>query len=212
VLVEGQTEETFVKKILVPEFWQRGLHFTPVILKTKRVPGRGHFRGGILPYSKVTADVRRLLNDRSAVCITTMLDLYGLPEDFPGNVQGERGVNKALVLERAFGDDVGDPRFLPYLQVHEFEALLFSDPIKFGVAFPPHVPNRVSAVAQDFASPEDINETPDGAPSKRIASIVGSSHYQKPFHGSLIASEISLGTIRSKCPHFDHWMTQLEHL
>ena len=96
-----------------------------------------------------------------------------------------------------------------YIQLHEFEALLFSDPQGFLEAFP----DKASAVAQlaairaQFPGPEDIDNDPLTAPSKRILNIL--PDYQKPVAGLLIAQKIGLDVIRAECGHFDQWFTRL---
>lgn len=117
-----------------------------------------------------------------------------------------------MELEQGLLEDIGDNKLIPYIQVHEFEALLFSDASKFSYAFPEAQAQQLSETARQFVSPEDINETPQGAPSKRISSIVGDNQYQKTLHGPIIALEISLEVIREKCPHFDQWLYTLENI
>ena len=38
------------------------------------------------------------------------------------------GKEQATVLERRLSEEIGDPRFVRYLQVHEYEALVLVDP------------------------------------------------------------------------------------
>src|ERR1043166_6292420 len=84
ILVEGQTEERFVKDVLGPAFFARNLFFHPTILVTKRVKSGSSFQGGVTSFAKFKKDALRLLNTGGPVMITTMLDYYGLPSDFPG--------------------------------------------------------------------------------------------------------------------------------
>ena len=84
VLVEGQTEERFVKDVLCPHLWARGVDATPKVATTKHVKRGPDFKGGITDYQKVENDLRRLLGDSDAVSVTTFIDYYGLPADFPG--------------------------------------------------------------------------------------------------------------------------------
>ncbi len=132
ILVEGQTEETFVREVLAPHLLARNVALTPTILATRRVKSGGHFKGGATSYAKVQGDLHRLLKDTGAERITTMLDYYGLPDDFPGLTDRPTGTCYQRVehVERAFQADIAHPRFLPYLALHEFEALLFTDPAR----------------------------------------------------------------------------------
>jgi hypothetical protein len=83
ILVEGQTEELFIKEHLSPYLAARGLFLEkPVILPTKKLSGQPFFKGGITSYRQVRNSLRNLLNDSNARLITTMLDYYGLPDDF----------------------------------------------------------------------------------------------------------------------------------
>jgi hypothetical protein len=84
VLVEGQTEETFVRDVLTAHLAAFDVHPNPVLLKTKRVKSGGAFRGGVTSTEQVIGDVRRLLGDKGAAAVTTMIDYYALPDDFPG--------------------------------------------------------------------------------------------------------------------------------
>lgn len=132
ILVEGQTEETFVRDVLAPHFITRNVALTPKILVTRRVKSGGHFKGGVVNYAQVKRELHLLLADTGAERITTMLDYYGLPEDFPGLAGRPSGTCYQRVehVERAFQADIAHPRFLPYLALHEFEALLFTEPAR----------------------------------------------------------------------------------
>jgi hypothetical protein len=209
-LVEGQTEETFIKELLAPHLREHGVYITPIILQT-----RSGYKGGLVNYDHVIRDLRNLFPDQSAD-VTTMFDLYRLPNKFPGYGKATgQGAEKATFLEQKFAEDVhrrfgvGPNRFIPYFQVHEFEALLFSAPQAFGLYFPTAV-HALEAIAAQFSSPEDIDETETGAPSKRITAIVGENAYEKLWHGPLIAMEITLEVMRAKCPHFNRWLSELE--
>ena len=209
LLVEGQTEETFVREVLVPQYASSQLYLTPILLSTS--PG---FKGGVTSYAKVKPQIMRLCRqDRDAV-VTTMIDLYALPRDFPGRLDSAypsngSGAQKALFLEGRLASNIAERNFMPFIMAHEFEALLFSDPDKFGDwADSAYVVERLRSIAASVPSPEDINDTPQRAPSKRIVSEMPS--YEKTFHGPLIAAEIGLSVLRQRCGHFSAWLTQLE--
>ena len=103
-------------------------------------------------------------------------------------------------------------RWLPHVQKHEFEGLLFSDVDVFAtpIDFPCNCVAALRAVRDQFATPEDINDSSQTAPSKRIAGII--PRYSKVVHGPMLAVEIGLQVIRAECPGFDAWMTRLESL
>jgi hypothetical protein len=208
LLVEGQTEEVFVRELLQPHYLRMGLYMTPIIVSTS--PG---YKGGMSSYAKVRPQIERLCLQDSAAWITTMFDLYALPTDFPGKslaVHGS-GQQKAQYLERQMAADISLRNFLPYVQVHEFEALLFSQAEKFSEwTDNPNTVAGLVSVAKAHISPEDINDSPHTAPSKRVVAAMPA--YQKTFHGPLIACEIGLDVMRAACPHFDEWLKKLEQL
>lgn len=213
ILCEGQTEETFVQRILVPHLRQFDKIIIPKGLVTKKVKSGREFQGGITSYARIRRDVLNLLRDTNAVCVTTMLDYYGLPKDFPGKptLQGHTPYERVTYLEDAFRRDINHPRFLPFLMLHEFEALLFVQPDTIlDVLTLPSSPNPWANEIAGYNSPEEINEGVQTHPSARIQRHVHG--YRKPLHGPLIVERIGLHSIRSRCPHFDAWLKTLEDL
>jgi len=213
ILVEGQTEERFVKDVLGPEFWGKELYFHPTILVTKRVKDGPNFKGGVTSFAKFENDARRLLQSAGNVLVTTLLDYYRLPTDFPGmSSRPWRGtpVQRVIHVERAIGDHFKSPgNFLPFLALHEFEAWLFSSPSELPrVMTEPRKQSEFEAIRASVDTPEDINERPDFAPSKRIEALFPA--YKKTLHGPTAAGRIGLEKIRSECPHFDGWLKRLE--
>ncbi len=213
VLAEGPTEERFIKEALNPHLQPRQLFLQPVIVATKRVNAGGKFKGGVPSYEKVRKEVLRLLGDSSAVIVTTMLDFYGLPESFPGraNPQGGTPIERASSVEKAWSADVDNPRFRPYLSLHEFEALLFVNPKEITQGFSrPELLPQVEQIREAFPTPEDINDHPETAPSARLRKLF--PRYSKPFFGTLISRRIGLAAMRAQCKHFGDWLTALEAL
>lgn len=213
ILVEGQTEESFVKTILAPHLHRFGVHAVAILLTTKRVKAGGHFKGGVTSYSKVKRDVQRLLGDSSARAVTTMIDFYGLPQDFPGkgNLSGTTCYERVEQLEEAFKADVGEPRFMPYLSLHEFESLLLVSPETVATAFPDR-----SNVEQELkswtasVSPEEVDEGPESHPAARLQRLLPG--FRKALHGPLITARIGLEAIRDRCRHFNAWVESLQRL
>ena len=212
ILVEGQTEERFVKDVLNPAYWDRGLYFYPTLLVTKRVKDGPNFKGGVTNFAKFRNDARRLLNTSADALVTTMLDYFRLPTDFPGmnNRPRAESLHRVKHVEQAILQHFDSPpNFVPFLALHEFEAWLFSSSEEL-----PRVLSEMNKQPQ-FASiccsvdtPEDINERPQYAPSKQIETLFPS--YRKKLHGPIAAARIGLQAIRSQCPHFDAWVTRLE--
>ncbi|MEO7160983.1 MAG: DUF4276 family protein [Polaromonas sp.] len=210
LLVEGQTEEAFVRELLTPHYARMGLYLTPIIVSTS--PG---FKGGVVSYAKVKPQIVRLCRQDANAHVSTLFDLYALPGDFPGKAASAyprhgAGQQKARYLESELAKDISEANFIPNLLVHEFEALLFVQPEKFAEwTDDEDVVKRLSATAQSHA-PEDINDGPQTAPSKRV--LAAMPGYQKTFHGPLIACEIGLDAMRRACPHLHTWLQRLEAL
>lgn len=214
LVVEGQTEENFVRDILAPELWPRGVIADVHRVSTGRKRSRV-FRGGITSYQQLRNDLLRWMKqDRNPYAwFSTMVDLYRLPGDFPRFADCQTEVDplkRVRCLEDGLQEDIQQARFIPYIQLHEFEALLFADPQKFAHPFP----GRFRAIAElerirsQFRSPEHIDDGDDTAPSKRIAAVV--PEYTKAVAGPLIVRQIGIATLRRECEHFHDWITRLE--
>jgi hypothetical protein len=220
LFAEGQTEQTFADKVLKPHLAELGVYLhPPVLVAHAKKKGRVH-RGGILKYAPVRNDILRFLAQHKGpeVYFTTMIDLYGIPPDMPGFEAAAKlrhlPVERVEALERAFADDLQDSRFLPYLQLHEYEAYLFSDPSYFAYFYDRHKKEiaALQAIADGYPTPELIDDGQHSAPSKRIAAELPDYLDAKPAVGSQVAELIGLDVIRSKCPHFAAWLTRLERL
>lgn len=211
VLVEGPTEERFVKDILYPHFLDLDFHIVPTIVNTKIVKSEGIlYKGGWVSYQKAKNDLIRLLRSADAVAVTTMFDYYGLPSDFPEWSSDGDCYEKVRVAEEAFGADIASDKFIPYLQLHEFEALLFSSPENIADALGRRRLGDLTNVRNSFDSPEEINHGPTTHPSKRLITMF--DNYKKPLYGSIIAQRTGLRTLRESCPHFNAWLEKLEAL
>lgn len=212
ILCEGQTEETFVTRILAPHLQSFEKVAISKILVTKKAKSGHEFHGGITSYAHIRRDVQNLLRDTNPICITTMLDYYGLPRDFPAKdtLCGATPYERVAYLEQAFSANIGASRFLPYLMLHEFETFLFVDLTTIcGVLNSPGG-IRTSENWDRFSSPEEINEGAQTHPSARI--LQQFSGYRKPLHGILAIERIGLLRIRQQCPHFDEWNKNTEAL
>lgn len=209
VVVEGQTEETFVRDLLYDHFQARGVFLNPILLRTS-----AQGRGGVVSYAKVRPQIVRQCRQDSSAVVTTMIDVYRLPGDFPGSQAcvATDIYAKVCCLEQALADDVNCRNFIPNLSVHEFEALLFSDLDQFSAWFDKAAMKRLRAQIPKDRTPEEINDGLQTAPSKRILAALASDGYQKTLHGPLIAMDIGLESMRQRCPHFHAWLKQLEAL
>ena len=147
-VVEGQTEETFVRNLLAPELGAMGIYCDAHRVTTGRRRGKV-YRGGLVSFAHLRRDLELLDKARRASdsWFTTMVDLYKLPSDFPSIADLAASLTrlrKLSSLNKALDCNMGHPRFIPYVQLHEFEALLFSDPMSFSIAFPAIGPNWVN--------------------------------------------------------------------
>lgn len=209
LLVEGQTEERFVKDVLYQYFFNKDILLIPKILTSKEVKSGPNFKGGILSYKNVRKDLNKLLLDTSATLVTSMFDYYGLPSDFPAtNALNGDCYNKVSILEEAFSADVNNQKFLPYIQLHEFETILFSDGNIISQAFQGRNFPKIKSIIDEFQNPELINNDPSTCPSRRIAEIF--PEYNKVIYGSLISNRIGIDSIKQKCTHFSDWIDSIQ--
>jgi hypothetical protein len=147
-----------------------------------------------------------------------MIDFYGLGKGFPGipapphltNVQKVEHIEEAIKTDicEHIPDFRADVRLIPYLSLHEFEGLLFSDPDSLSVALKqPDLAKDFRDVRNDFPTPEDINDSLEGAPSKRLMAICPS--YRKVIEGTLAATGVGVERMREECQHFRKWLERL---
>ena len=215
--VEGRTEQKFVEEILAPHLAGKGIICHRPYQVANSISGHRTSRGGVRAYAPVKQDLARLLRQWKSpdLRVSTMLDLYGLPADFPGRTtlpHQTTGQEKAQAIADAWRQDVGDPRFLPFILAHEFESLVLSDPDSLLSVYSTATEEVAALKAEiaSFATPEDINDSADTAPSKRILKHL--APYQKAQDGTKALAHIGLPGIRRRCPHFNNWLTHLENL
>lgn len=217
-IVEGQTEERFVNMVLRNHFAVQSIVAVAHCVTTRRDRRARHvkYRGGLTTYRHARDDIRRWVReDKSGSArFTTMFDLCDLPADFPGypDAAGELDpYERVEILETALGEDIGDRRFIPYIQLHEFEALLFSDAEKLDTQFPEYSVEirRLAATASTLGSPELVDDGRTTAPSKRIAAAIPEYESRKASAGPIVAAKIGLPALRSQCRHFREWLERL---
>lgn len=218
VICEGQTEEAFISRVLVPTFIPNGLLLQGITIETS--PGH---KGGALSYARLRPAVRNALASGNVVAVTTLIDLYKLDTGFPAYATSmeQPSVSARLqVLEAAFHADMvahtgcNPARFLPHVQPHEFEALLFSDvaaltTIEAGWAA---ATQGLTGVRAAVGSPEDINDGPATKPSAHLGTLLRWPSYSKLRHGPIAAERIGLAKIEAECPHFANWIACLRAL
>lgn len=206
IFCEGQTEDVFVREVLGPHFQRLNIWLNPIIIRTGP-----QGKGGVSSYGKIKWQVENKCKEDASAWVTTLLDFYGLPTDFPAMKAPGDSITRAKAVEEAFQNDIAQPNFLANVVVHEFEGLLFSAPDAFSDWFDePGVVAELTEIRRGFDSPEHINEGRETAPSKRILAVCDT--YDKVAHGSLIALDIGLDAIRQECPLFDAWVGRIEAL
>lgn len=221
VHVEGQTEETFVNEALAPHLYQHGVsHVSARLIGNARQRSR---RGGIKPWPAARNDIVARSREDQRCVATVMVDYYGMPRAgsgaWPGRLQAvsvpfpEKAKTIQDQLQEAIQEEMGPRfeyrRFIPYVMMHEFEAMLFCDCERFAKAIgSPELAIPLQEIRDQFDSPEEIDDSPDTAPSRRIARLIPG--YQKPLMGNLAALAIGLDGIRSECPNFRCWLERLE--
>jgi hypothetical protein len=214
MLVEGQSEGIFVERTLTPHLARHGVHvLKPSLLWTKRLPGGGGFRGGVSNWKQILGNLAPLTRDGNA-WISTLLDFYGLPEDFPGFSEALGAGNpqeKVMALQERFAAELKHPRFIPFLALHEFETWLFSAPDIVGAHFgDARLADALRRVVQEAGEPERINHGADTHPKAQLRKLAGA--YKETLHGPALLEKIGVAAIRAACPHFAAWLDRLEAL
>jgi len=218
LVVEGRSEERFVKDLLAGHLAGFNVSASAHSVTTSRSKGRVH-RGGMRSYAQPQKDIAIWTKeDRNPDArFSTMFDLYRLPSDFPRYAEAMRSQDpfqKVLILEKALAENVQDQRFIPYIQLHEFEALLFADVSKLASAYPDKRAEitRLAQEAGAAVSPEHIDDGEESAPSKRIGREIPRYLHEKLAVGPQVATSIGLRVLRAKCAHFNEWVAKLEAL
>ncbi len=224
--VEGPTEESFVNDILA---WHlSSLGYTEISARLMGKARQRSRRGGVRRWPEVRSEILNRLKNDPDVIVGVMVDYYGMPQHGEGAWPGRagaraelhfpNGIEESLVADvyNCMGDNFNLRRFIPYVfipyvMMHEFESMLFSDCAVFADSIGAHsIHSSFQAIRDQFQTPEEINDSPDTAPSKRIEILV--PRYRKPLHGVRAASVIGLDTIRAQCRHFRGWLEHLESL
>ena len=197
IVVEGRTETDFVKNVLCPHLSEWGVYPYPNSLEGNVSSERlAHRMAGLLrPHDRVTS----------------LVDFYGFKRrNAAGPDELQDQIDAAVRRKMPLNWDLSHA--FSYVQQYEFEALLFSDVDAFDAL--PRVSAEhlavLRAIRNRFRSPEHINDSPDTAPSKRIANVI--PRYNKRADGYVVALEIGLPAIRAACPRFDAWLARLESL
>lgn len=213
VLVEGQTEREFVKSVLKPRLDSSSVYLHALMFRP---------RGGVPEYTEAKDRIVHSLKEDNGLICTTMVDYYALPKAWPGReaanscrtVQDKAKTIEAALLaeiQKQMGQSFNPARFIPYVQMHEFEALLFSDSVSLaGCLGEEGLAEVFQGIRNACTSPEEINDNFETCPSRRIGKVY--PEFKKTIDGISAASQIGLNRMRQECPHFNEWITKLESL
>lgn len=208
VICEGPTEQEFCLEVLSEELVKHDVYVEAPLIK--------HSHGGIVPWEVIKRQILMHLQEGEAY-VSMLVDYYGIKDQFafPGWEEANHIADKAErihFLLNKMAEDIPEQyryRFIPYIQLHEFEGLLFSDVSAFLNSFDSNEINYDALLnaADAFENPEMINNSPATAPSKRLIEAI--PDYNKVIFGNCVAMDIGLKKIREKCPLFNEWVGQL---
>ncbi|MHA7129221.1 DUF4276 family protein [Algoriphagus namhaensis] len=202
-IVEGDTEIILVQKHIVPYLVKLGFT-TSMHAQTITTNRKQHKKGGVTDYAKFKNEVTRTLAQGNVI-ITTLIDFFRLPNDFPRYTTDSLLIHQ---IEDSIHEDFGrNTDFIPYIQRHELEALMFSGREGFELVIDKSDQlAKIDEILQTYPNPEDINNNPETAPSKRLIKIFG---YDKTGDGELILEMIGIDQMLEKCPRFKEWIEKL---
>lgn len=218
VVVEGQTEERFVKDVLAPHLMAHGVYaFGTIVGTPKRRGGAPLIKGGG-DWKRWERDIRRVMGEQQGpdAKVTTLFDFYGLPRGFPGLTENRSVTDTSTrcdSLQAALAEQFESYHFIPYVQRHEFEALVLAAlPSLRSLLDAEDDIEGLDQLERELGRqpPEDINDGSTTAPSKRLLKNVPS--YQKTLHGPSAVELAGLSAIRERCLRLDAWLSQLEGL
>ncbi len=205
IVCEGKTEQDFCHKVLYPYFVDQG-----IFIEAPQI-------GGIVSWQKLKFQIQNHLKEGGEPFVTTFIDYYALPTSYPNREKAEQvsdKVKRMQILEQGMLEALNNElRFIPYIQLHEFEALLFYNIDIFDDKISSERLNKrkdIISILEKYPNSEDINNRRETAPSKRLEKHI--KHYKKRIDGIKLAESIGLNRMREKCPHFDGWIEKLESL
>lgn len=208
ILCEGQTEEEFVNVILRPYFNSHQIYdVRPILMSTSKVQ-----KGGDVKFDRLKFNIYKLLKRETDILVTSFIDFFRLQNDFPKFAEAQQIKNKIQrvdFLEQALAIAINNNRFIPYIQLHEFEGLLFAS--KDGFEFLPDIKqaslNSLIFAVNEKENPEELNDGELTVPSKRLQLLIPG--YRKTFHGPLIAEINQIDVLLARCTRFKTWVATL---
>lgn len=213
VITEGHTEQKFIRSLLAPYLTAKGIFMTATLVS------KSGQKGGDVRFARVVNDIEKHLKQRRDIFVSLLVDYYGIKKDWPGVDEAKKQATPAGIAEvvnqrtreavtRRLGDNLVR-RFIPNIAVHELEALLFSD-IDILSDILEIDPEPVAKILAECKEPEKIDDSPQTAPSKRLAELY--PRYKKTSTGIAVAKAIGIDTMRAKCPVFNQWLERMENI
>ncbi len=210
IICEGETEREFCTKLLAPIFAEKEIYIQAPLIKKSM--------GGIVKWYELKKQILMHLKSDTTATVTTLIDYYGLYKkyQFPGWDESLNIMDKNLrmnFLEHEMLRDIDKHlrvRYYPYIQLHEFEGLLFNDLRYFKEQIPKNElidEKALDVIFKTYTNPEMINNQRDTSPSHRLQKIIAG--YNKLVYGVILAEAIGIENIRLKCPRFNNWLFQL---
>ena len=213
IICEGQTEKEFCADVLYPFFLERN-----ILLQCPLIKKSG---GGIVEWLLLKKQIETHLKQDQTAIVTLFIDFYGIKDkhQFPSwddsKIVSDKN-NRMNLLEDGMKNSIEPSlafRFIPYLQLHEFEGLLFNNIDVFLREISAEDildKDELEQTIIDHPNPELLNDTPQNAPSYRLLRLING--YNKVVYGAILAKSIGLSAIRDKCPRFNHWISTLERI
>lgn len=213
IICEGETEKEFCTTILAPYFSKQQISIQPPLIKKSM--------GGIVKWKDLKKQIENHLKNDTDACVTTLIDYYGLYSkyQFPKWEVAESEPDKNIrmdILENGMMESIPEEiqyRFLPYIQLHEFEGLLFNEEKYFHEQIPTKElveTEELSEIFRSYENPEMINNNREKSPSHRLERII--KGYDKIVYGNILAEAIGLENIKSKSPRFNNWINNIEKI
>jgi len=213
MICEGQTEQAVANTMLVHFFGNKNIILNTPLIKASK--------GGIVKWETLKKEIENYLKNEKETFVTTFIDYYGVHSKyaFPKWDEAHKIADKHKcldALEKAMKEDIDNQyqyRFIPYLQLHEFEGLLFNDIKVFYEQIPPNDivgEEELKTIFAEYDNPEMINDKRETSPSHRLQRIIRG--YNKVVYGDILAEAIGIERMREKSPRFNNWISKLAQL
>lgn len=210
IYCEGPTEESFINEILYPYFLNIGVAVYPIICMTKRTVTK-KYKGGVSDYGKIKKELTMLCRSHKNEYVTTMFDYYAMPDNTPGIDFDDTDLLKRIKqIESVIDADIGQKNCKFHFMLHEFEAILFSNPNSFERIADAATVSSIQEIRNSYPTPEHINNSHETAPSKRLEALI--PNYAKIKNGTLLSKDMGIDIILEQCPHFRDWIQSISAL